>query len=85
MIYPTVHLNGTSKEELQRQLRDAHEAIGKAIEAMAQAAPHGRDYYPQGSSVIYNAQAEHTSRVRRLESVREELFAIWENIENNQR
>ena len=45
MMVPTIHLNGTSHDELLRQILDAKEAIRKAVEALANAAPNMRDYY----------------------------------------
>lgn len=80
MIYPTIHLNGTSRDELQRQLREAHEAIEAALKAMANATPHGRDYYVQSNNAINVAMTEHQYRMKRLEDVKDELFDIWEHI-----
>lgn len=77
---PTVHLNGTSREELLMQLKNAYYALGKTIEAVYRAAPHGRDYYPQGDDAINEAIKEHKSRLERLSSVRDELMTIWESI-----
>ena len=45
---PRVHLNGSSYEELMTQLSTVTEALGFALDALAQATPHGRDYYMQG-------------------------------------
>lgn len=44
---PTVHLNGTSKEELLQQLRVAAKAGDDFLDALNQAMPHDRDYYVQ--------------------------------------
>ena len=78
---PTVHLNGTSKSELALTLEIAAQAIRSAEMALGQTAPNGRDYYPQGDRVIYKAQDEHLSRLRRLVSVREELELLREHLE----
>jgi len=59
MIIPTIHLNGTSKEELARQLEDAHSAITFAQTKLRQAAPNAPDYYPQGPDAIYQATDDH--------------------------
>ena len=48
MMVPTVHLNGTSKCELMRQVMGARIALHTAIDALQQACPNGRDYYVQG-------------------------------------
>jgi hypothetical protein len=82
LAIPTVHLNGTSREELMQQLRTAIDAIDAAIDACQKAAPHGRDYYPQGSEVIQTAMTQHYHRLNRLEDVRRELQVIGEAIIN---
>ena len=78
MMIPTVHLNGTSREELVRQIERAYEHLDKAMDALAQAAPHGRDYYTQGMDAYQKAAAEHESRMARLHSVHKELEQIVE-------
>jgi hypothetical protein len=79
-MIPTIHLNGTSREELIRQLRVAGEALLEARRALENAAPHGRDYYPQGKGAIQQAQTEHYERLRRIDDVYEELMVIWRGI-----
>jgi hypothetical protein len=46
LIMPTVNLNGTSVEDLVRQQLHVMLALGKALEEMGKAMPHGRDYLP---------------------------------------
>ncbi len=75
---PTVHRNGTSKDELVRQNREARRALYAAREKLAQAAPNGRDYYTQGSTALQAAMNEHTARERKLSEVIDELDAIAE-------
>jgi hypothetical protein len=81
-MIPTIHLNGTSREELIRQLRVASERrlIGGPPCAGERTAPHGRDYYPQGKGAIQQAQTEHYERLRRIDDVYEELMVIWTGI-----
>jgi hypothetical protein len=79
-MIPTIHLNGTSREELIRQLRVASEALLEARRALERTAPHGRDYYPQGKGAIQQAQTEHYERLRRIDDVYEELMVIWRGI-----
>lgn len=76
MMVPTVHLNGTSRDELLNQIRDAHQAVGAAMDALRKATPHGRDYYPQGPDAILSAQAEHEDRMQKLAAVRAQLEII---------
>jgi hypothetical protein len=73
MMTPTVHLNGTSREELMNQLLEAIRAIDNARNALARARPHDRDYYPQGDRAIGEALLEHTARMRSLCQVAEQL------------
>lgn len=70
---PTIHSNGTSRDELLRQMCDATDALHRAIEVLASAGPNGRDYYPQGPDAIKRATAEHQDRLSRLQSVQAEL------------
>lgn len=79
MHKPTIHMNGTSAEELVNLYRDAVLAIDKAKEALARAAPHGRDYYPQGDTVIHEAMGEHFIRRQKLADVQHELEELWEH------
>lgn len=76
MMIPTVHMNGTSKKELFRQLFEAASAVTKAIDALNHATPHGRDYYLQGDDAIDRALAEHKARRAKLESVHEDIVQI---------
>lgn len=79
---PIVHLNGTSKSALVDQLHDAHRACLAAVERLTDAAPNGRDYYPLGDAAFKAAREQHADRVRRVQSVAAELYAIWEAIED---
>jgi hypothetical protein len=77
MMKPTIHLNGTSRSEIERQLGEAAAKVQDAIKAVCAAGPNGRDYYPQGAAALDQAMAEHRSRVERLESVYREIEAIF--------
>lgn len=76
MIGPTVHNNGTSREELKLQLKNSYVAIRTAIKALQAGAPNGRDYYPQGPEAFSIAREEHVSRIARLEEVNDELHCL---------
>ena len=56
MKYPTIHMNGTPLHALQEANQKACDAIREAVEALAQAAPNGRDYYPQSADAIHEAR-----------------------------
>lgn len=79
MQYPTIHLNGTSAESLLEDLGQAYTALGEAYEKLQQCAPNGRDYYVKPGT-METARAEHHDRLRRVESVREELVMICDDI-----
>ena len=53
--FPTLHLNGTGKNDLRDGYADAYDAIDKAIEALANAELNGRDFYPQGPGAYSQA------------------------------
>jgi hypothetical protein len=76
MTKPTIHLNGTAAADLLKQYRSAYAAVSDAIEAICKASPHGRDYYPQGTDAINNAQSEHWERVAKLREVEKELMEL---------
>ena len=58
-MVPTIHTNGTSANELREQLQAAIEALHTAQRMLVQAAPNGRDYYPQGNSATEAAIAQY--------------------------
>ena len=76
MILPTIHRNGSSKDDLFDGYMAALAAMQTAIDAAAQTAPHGRDYYPQGDDALRQAQAAHQDRMRRLHAIAAELTAL---------
>ena len=80
MQAPLVHLNGTSREELLRQITEAMSALTDAVTALNNACPNLRDYYPLPEGCWSAAVAEHVSRRERLMSVREELCEIADRI-----
>jgi hypothetical protein len=77
---PTIHLNGTSKQELLDQYLNVLKALKAASDALCEAAPHGRDYYPQGDAVIITATNEHCVRIRKLAEIEVEIRQIAEAI-----
>jgi len=81
MIYPTVHLNGTSKAELIDQLCTASSAMADAIKALENASPNARDYYVQGQYAMRDAQDQHARHVNALVQVKNEIDQIAEHID----
>ena len=84
MTFPRIHLNGTSAIALKGTIANATAALREAERALYETAPHGRDYYVIGTSAFSQAQAEHLIRLAKLQAVREELEAIWENLDEQE-
>ena len=80
MIIPRVHWNGTSRDELLKQLADARQAIDEALNKMALATPHGRDYYVISDQAITEARQDHLARISKLSEVLDELNQIADGI-----
>ena len=78
MMLPTIHSNGSSVTQLLEDMNEASQALRQAIEKLEIAGPDGRDYYPQGSPALPQAQKEHRERVQALFQVRKELLEIIE-------
>lgn len=76
MITPTIHLNGTSGSDLLEQVCDAASALRMALDAMANAGPNARDYYPQGDHAFTQARAEHVARQDQIRRVIAEYDAL---------
>lgn len=80
LTLPTIHLNGSSADDLFEKNADAAGAIRAALNAMAKAAPHGRDYYVQGDEAINKAREEYWARWDKLREVLGDLESILESI-----
>lgn len=81
LMTPTVHLNGTSRAALFEQQAEAAGALRRAIQVLQDAAPHGRDYYPQGPDAYKRARSEHEARIATLRSVLAEVETLAEAIQ----
>lgn len=79
MILPSIHINGTSRSTLLESYMDAITAIDYAMEAIKYAAPHNRDYYPQGRESWNQAITEHRARFDALERIAAELRTLAEH------
>lgn len=76
MIFPTLHLNGTSREQLLTDYTEAYNEIRAAIGAMRRITFHARDYYVQGPGAYDNARMEFWERISHLERISSELEEI---------
>jgi hypothetical protein len=72
-----VHVNGTSREELQDQLRAVCDALYKVVAAMERAAPNARDYYPLGNDAFRQAVAQDMQRRNLIQDMRKEYLAAY--------
>ena len=84
MIFPTLHLNGTSGPMLIEGYKDAVRAVNAAIDAMAKIEFNGRDYYPQGDDAFRQARKEHAARFEALNQVQAELIKIAMSVHDQQ-
>lgn len=66
---PTIHLNGTSGDDLQREYHEAYKTINLAIQALGDATLNGRDYYPQGDHAYRQARDERDEAFTKLKEV----------------
>ena len=76
MTLPTIHLNGTSPEDLLEGYRDAMTALRAAQDALAKCFPNARDYYVQSPAAVQSARDEHTARQVAVERVFKEIEAL---------
>ena len=81
--HPTLHLNGTDPDSLVEAYTSTLMVLRHALEMMSSVAPNERDYYVDPDPHTFNrAQTEHASRLSRLLTVQDELFAILTNIQD---
>lgn len=81
LTVPTIHNNGTSADELIETLCTASNALNDAYNALKQTAPNGRDFYPQGNDALRRATEEHTSRLNRLDEIKQEIDELTQAID----
>jgi hypothetical protein len=77
-MIPTLHANGTSRDEVDQQYENALSALRDAVTALMVAAPNARDYHPQGPDAFEKAQTQHRTRVSRVIDVRKTLKDEYE-------
>jgi hypothetical protein len=74
---PTIHINGTGADSLQREYRAVRKAVAAAADALAAATCNARDFYPQDPDAWRRAQAERADAFRLLQQVSDYAEA-WE-------
>lgn len=74
---PTIHLNGTGADNLEREYRAVRQAVATAADALAAATCNARDFYPQDPEAWRRAQAERAEMFELLRQVSDYAEA-WE-------
>jgi hypothetical protein len=77
---PSIHLNGSGRLALETQYEKALQALTAAYAALYQLDIHDRDYYPQGPDAGPRARREHRARLDKIESVRQDIKAVYESV-----
>ena len=77
---PVANINGSSLERLIEQNYEAFSALDRAIEALASAAPHGRDFQTCAPEVFRTARREYAERLVLLGRVKREIAEIVEQL-----
>lgn len=72
MTYPTIHVGGTSSDELVKQTTEALSAAENLTIKLSLMCPHPRDY-PQGLDAWNRAWFEHAERVNAARRIEREL------------
>ncbi len=83
LAVPTVHLNGTSKADLESQYLTALEMINAAYGVVRLAYPNQRDYYvhPDGDAAFALAKKQHIERLEKLAEMSGEFEKILSKIQ----
>jgi hypothetical protein len=81
-IAPQLNLNGSSPDTLLAALKGALSALTKAQSALAECAPHGRDFPIQAEYPL--ARAQHEARQEALDVVLKETAAVYWNVHEQQ-
>lgn len=83
LTVPRLHMNGSSGHSLFEQYGRARESLYATIQAIE--GPNARDYYVIDDQAFKKAQAEHRSRMQRLNGVLDEITTIQYGIAEQQR
>ena len=76
MTTPTIHANGTAKQDLMDALLKAHESLTASLKLLAETSPNRRDYYTQGEAAWADAVDAHHTRRTKLTEVKTELMEL---------
>jgi hypothetical protein len=76
---PTFHLNGTGAESILNEYKEVCFAVQKAMDALAKATCHPRDFYVQLEGSWEQAKAERDEMFRKLKEVQDYASAWTEH------
>jgi hypothetical protein len=82
LITPKINLNGTGADQLLAAYETALSALRTAEAALAECAPHGRDF--PNVAELPQARAQHLTQQEALATVRRELTAVYEAVQTQQ-
>jgi hypothetical protein len=85
LVTPTIHLNGSGRNALVEKVCCSMDGVRKAIEALSDASPHGRDYYPQGNDAYLKAELAWQQRLGLLRDLYKELVEHAQEIDESGR
>jgi hypothetical protein len=77
---PIVNMNGDTTRTLQKQATEAYRALLKAVEAVGEAAPHGRNFQLNPPEDYSAARKEYEGHLRQLLDMRTYYQELSENI-----
>jgi phosphoribosylformylglycinamidine (FGAM) synthase-like enzyme len=80
--FPTIHINGTGKQDLLDGYTAAMRAVEAASKALQAVEFNARDYYPQGGFAWMQACEERADQYKKLREVKQHLAEIALHISN---
>lgn len=80
-IVPTVHTNGTDPWDLILPMNEALARLREAWALLMKTAPNGRDYYPQGDSVVHAVTSTYERHCGELDRMIAELQEQRDHVE----
>jgi flavin-binding protein dodecin len=80
VVFPTVNLNGTSKESLENGYWTALSHVQETIHKLRLCTPHGRDYQTVPETEYRKAQKQHENWMKMLDKIENDLTAITEHL-----
>jgi hypothetical protein len=80
MIKPLIHLNGSGKTLLEKNWMTVYTQTRNLEDALCDAHPHGRDYYPLGADAYRQAAEEHMELRKALDIIRQYTNDMLEHL-----